>query len=208
MTDWDKKAHWEAVYTNKQVHEVSWYQPVPETSLRLLEEAQLPKDARIIDVGGGDSFFADHLLALGYTDITVVDISEKALERAKNRLGERAQNVKWIVADASRLELPESMDFWHDRAVFHFLTDPEDIRNYIRVLNTYVKEGGILNLGTFSEDGPEKCSGISIKQYSEKTLTEVVGEEFEPIRCFRVDHPTPFDTVQNFVFCSFRRRAK
>jgi ubiquinone/menaquinone biosynthesis C-methylase UbiE len=208
MTDWDKKAHWEAVYTNKQVHEVSWYQPVPETSLRLLEEAQLPKDARIIDVGGGDSFFADHLLALGYTDITVVDISEKALERAKNRLGERAQNVKWIVADASRLELPESMDFWHDRAVFHFLTDPEDIRNYIRVLNTYVKEGGILNLGTFSEDGPEKCSGISIKQYSEKTLTEVVGEEFEPIRCFRVDHPTPFDTVQNFVFCSFRRRAE
>lgn len=208
MADWDKKAHWEAVYTNKQVHEVSWYQPVPETSLRLLEEAQLPKDARIIDVGGGDSFFADHLLALGYTDITVVDISEKALERAKNRLGERAQNVKWIVADASRLELPESMDFWHDRAVFHFLTDPEDIRNYIRVLNTYVKEGGILNLGTFSEDGPEKCSGISIKQYSEKTLTEVVGEEFEPIRCFRVDHPTPFDTVQNFVFCSFRRRAE
>lgn len=208
MTDWDKKAHWEAVYTNKQVHEVSWYQPVPETSLRLLEEAQLPKDARIIDVGGGDSFFADHLLALGYTDITVVDISEKALERAKNRLGERAKNVKWIVADASRLELPESMDFWHDRAVFHFFTDPEDIRNYIRVLNTYVKEGGILNLGTFSEDGPEKCSGISIKQYSEKTLTEVVGEEFEPIRCFRVDHPTPFDTVQNFVFCSFRRRAE
>jgi ubiquinone/menaquinone biosynthesis C-methylase UbiE len=134
MPDFNRKAHWENVYATKELHEVSWYQPVPETSLNFLAEAQLPKDDRIVDVGGGDSFFADHLLDRGYTNITVVDISENALERAKKRLGERAGSIQWIVSDAMTLELDEPVDFWHDRAVFHFLTNTNDIAAYVSVL--------------------------------------------------------------------------
>lgn len=206
MNDFNRKEHWETIYATKELNEVSWYQPIPETSLNFLEEAQLEKDAKIIDVGGGDSFFVDHLLDAGYTDITVADISGNALERAKKRLGAKAALVKWIVADASVLELNEQYDFWHDRAVFHFLTQVRDIANYRSVLNSYVKKGGILVLGTFSENGPTKCSGIEIKQYSEGSLADVVSESFEKVKCINVDHQTPFNTIQNFVFCSFKKR--
>ncbi|MDF3026756.1 MAG: SAM-dependent methyltransferase [Fluviicola sp.] len=205
MNDFDRKKHWETIYSTKELSEVSWYQPIPETSLNFLEEAQLEKNAKIIDIGGGDSFFADHLLAAGYTDITVVDISENALDRAKKRLGEKAALVKWIVGDATQLELEEHYDFWHDRAVFHFLTQVRDIANYRSVLDSYIKKGGVLVLGTFSENGPSKCSGIEIKQYSESSLTEAVSASFEKIKCITVDHQTPFDTTQNFVFCSFKK---
>jgi ubiquinone/menaquinone biosynthesis C-methylase UbiE len=206
MSDFNRKEHWENVYSVKQLDEVSWYQPKPETSLHFIEEAKLPKDAKIIDVGGGDSFLVDHLLDLGYTDLTVVDISANALERARKRLGSRADSVKWIVTDVVEMELEATYDFWHDRAVFHFLTEPADIEKYVAKLDQYIQPGGILVLGTFSEKGPLKCSGIEIKQYTETALDDVTGKSFEKTACLIVDHPTPFDTIQNFVFCSFRKR--
>jgi ubiquinone/menaquinone biosynthesis C-methylase UbiE len=205
MSDFNKKEHWESVYSNKQLHEVSWYQPKPETSLDFIEKANLPKDAKIMDVGGGDSFLVDHLLDLGYTNVTVVDISEHALERARKRLGTRADSVKWMAADVLEMELDETYDLWHDRAVFHFVTNDNDVKRYISQMERYIRKEGILVLGTFSESGPLKCSGIEIKQYSESTLDEVTGDSFEKMECLTVDHPTPFDTKQNFVFCSFRK---
>ena len=207
MENFNNKDHWENIYTNKALTDVSWYEPVPETSLEIVEQAKLSKAAKIIDVGGGDSLLVDHLLEAGYTDVTVLDISANALERAKARLGEKAALVKWVVSDASTFSPVETYDFWHDRAVFHFLTEEQDIENYMAVLSAGIKPGGRLVMGTFSESGPLKCSGIPIKQYSEKSMTERLNIAFEQIRCFTVDHKTPFDTIQNFLFCSFTRKA-
>lgn len=201
----DRKEHWEKVYATKELNEVSWYQPVPETSLNFLNEAKLDKNARIVDVGGGDSFLVDHLLSEGFSNVTVVDISENALERAKKRLGEKAASVKWIVADASTLKLDEPVDFWHDRAAFHFLTEKKDIENYLEGLNHSIKKDGIAVIGTFSENGPAKCSGIEIQQYTEQSMTELFDESFEKIKCLETIHQTPFNTTQEFVFCSFRK---
>ena len=207
MSNVHRKDHWENIYQTKQLKDVSWYQPVPETSLDFLRQFNLPKTAKIMDVGGGDSLFVDHLLELGYTDISILDISENALEKAKERLGEKARLVKWIVSDVSTFEPQEQYDFWHDRAVFHFLTEEQDIENYLRVLAKGIKTEGVLVMGTFSETGPTKCSGIPIKQYSEKSMTERLAVVFDKIKCLTVDHKTPFDTIQNFVFCSFRKRS-
>lgn len=206
MSDFNRKRHWENVYATKQLNEVSWYQPKPETSLYFIEKAGLPRNAKIIDVGGGDSFLVDHLLDLGYTDLTVVDISENALERARKRLGALADSVKWVAADVLEMELEETYDLWHDRAVFHFVTGKSDIERYISRMERYIQMNGTLVLGTFSESGPLKCSGIEIKQYSESTMDNVTGDSFEKIECLSADHPTPFNTRQNFVFCSFRKR--
>lgn len=205
MESFDRKAHWEHIYTSKALEEVSWYQRVPETSLNFFKEASLSKDAHIVDIGGGDSFLVDHLLKEGFTNITVVDISAHALERAKQRLGEQAKAVKWLVADAAALELDEPVDFWHDRAAFHFLTQDQEIQQYVSGLNQAVKEGGTVVIGTFSESGPTKCSGIEIKQYSEHTMTELFEPSLQKISCLEEVHETPFNTTQNFVFCSFRK---
>jgi ubiquinone/menaquinone biosynthesis C-methylase UbiE len=207
MENFNSKIHWENIYTSKELTDVSWYQSVPETSLKFLKQANLPMSAKIIDVGGGDSLLVDHLLDAGYTDITVLDISEIALERAKSRLGKKASMVKWIVSDASTFSPVETYDFWHDRAVFHFLTAEKDITNYMKVLSHGVRAGGMLVMGTFSESGPTKCSGIPIKQYSETSMTDRLKAAFEKIRCLTVDHQTPFDTIQNFIFCSFTRKS-
>jgi 2-polyprenyl-3-methyl-5-hydroxy-6-metoxy-1,4-benzoquinol methylase len=201
-----RKDHWENIYQTKQLTDVSWYQPIPETSLDFLREFDLPKTAKIIDVGGGDSFFVDYLLELGYTDVSVLDISEKALQRAQERLGAKAQQVKWIVSDVSTFEPSQRYDFWHDRAVFHFLTEKQDIEHYMTVLSKGVQADGILVMGTFSESGPTKCSGIAIKQYSEKSMKELLSVSFDKIKCLTVDHKTPFDTTQQFVFCGFKKR--
>jgi 2-polyprenyl-3-methyl-5-hydroxy-6-metoxy-1,4-benzoquinol methylase len=166
----------------------------------------LTKDTAIIDVGGGDSLLVDHLLDLGYQNISVLDISSKALERAQNRLGERAKAVKWIHADASQFKPTEQYDFWHDRAAFHFLSDPTSIQRYSQTAAQAIKPGGFLVIGTFSEQGPKKCSGLEIRQYSAKSLTEVFETHFQKIRCFHVDHYTPTQAVQNFIFCVFQRR--
>ena len=205
MENFDRKKHWENVYQTKELKEVSWYQPTPITSLDFIKEFNVPKTAKIIDIGGGDSFLVDSLLDLGYTDVTVLDISSAAIERAKQRLAEKAQNVKWIVADAAAFNPIEKYDFWHDRAAFHFLTEEQDISSYLKIAEQNINSSGVLVIGTFSEDGPKKCSGINIKQYSESSMTERLKALFEKINCIRVEHQTPFDTTQNFVFCSFRK---
>lgn len=206
MENFNRKNHWESIYQTKQLNEVSWYQPVPQTSLDLISKYVKSYDAKIIDIGGGDSFLVDHLLQLGYTNISVLDISEAAIERAKIRLGENANKVSWIVCDISKFEPTEKYDFWHDRAAFHFLTDKEDINRYISTVNKAITTNGILTIGTFSESGPKKCSGIEITQYTEESLANLFPNEFEKIESFYVDHSTPFDTVQNFVFGVFRKK--
>jgi 2-polyprenyl-3-methyl-5-hydroxy-6-metoxy-1,4-benzoquinol methylase len=206
METFDRKNHWENIYETKELSTVSWYQPTPHTSLKLVEEAKLPKNAKIIDIGGGDSLLADHLLDLGYSDITVLDISHKAIERAKARLSHKAATVKWIVADASDFESSEKYDFWHDRAAFHFLTKEAEIRNYVENLNQKLSNIGVVAIGTFSENGPKKCSGIEIQQYSETTMKATFAEYFEQQKCFTIDHQTPSGNIQNFVFCTFIKR--
>ncbi|MFN5793803.1 MAG: class I SAM-dependent methyltransferase [Bacteroidota bacterium] len=199
-----RKLHWENIYATKDLQSVSWYQSKPEPSLQFVKDFNIPKDAKIIDVGGGDSLFIDYLIDLGYSNLTVVDISEVALEKAKKRLGNKSDLVNWIVADISNFVPPAKYDFWHDRAAFHFLTNEEEINNYVKTVKQYLNENGLFVVGTFSENGPEKCSGITIKQYSEVLLDKLLGNLFIKVKCFVVDHKTPFDTIQNFIFCSFR----
>ncbi|MES2380030.1 MAG: class I SAM-dependent methyltransferase [Bacteroidota bacterium] len=204
----NRKKHWEDIYLTKNLNEVSWYQPTPTTSLEFIKQFNIPTTAKIIDIGGGDSFLVDNLLDLNYQDITVLDISEAALNRAKQRLGNRAGKVKWIVADVTSFRPTEQYDFWHDRAAFHFLTDDKEVDNYVETTQQNIAAKGILVIGTFSENGPKKCSGIEIKQYSETSMTDKLKSFFEKIQCITIDHTTPFDTVQNFIFCSFRKRTE
>ncbi len=207
MENLDRKKHWENIYQTKDLKDVSWYQPTPTTSLDFLKQFNISTTSKIIDIGGGDSFLVDHLLDLGYTDLTVLDISAASLDRAKQRLGDRSTKVKWIVADAATFKPTEQYDFWHDRAAFHFLTQDQEITNYIDTIQKSIKSTGVLVIGTFSEQGPKKCSGIDIKQYSETTMTERLKKYFEKVKCITVDHQTPFDTIQNFIFCSFKKLA-
>ena len=205
MEKFDYKKHWETIYQTKQLNKVSWYQLTPETSLDFIKQFEMPTKAKIIDIGGGDSFLVDHLVDKGYLDITVLDISESAIERAKKRLGDSANKVKWIVADAANFNPTEKYDFWDDRATFHFLTDEQEISNYLDTAQRSINPTGILLIGTFSKQGPKKCSGIEIKQYSENSMTERLKKFFKKIKCITIDHRTPFDTIQNFVFCSFKK---
>lgn len=202
----DRKEHWDNIYRTKRLTEVSWYEPVPETSLTFIKSMNLDKNARIIDVGGGDSFLADFLLMEGYTNISVLDISEEALGRIQSRLGDRAGEINWIVADASEFEPDETYDLWHDRAAFHFLTEEEQIENYLSTLRRAVKPGGYVLLATFSKKGPTKCSGIEIKQYSVDDLNELLESDFEKLNSQNCQHETPSGSMQDFSFCSFRRR--
>jgi 2-polyprenyl-3-methyl-5-hydroxy-6-metoxy-1,4-benzoquinol methylase len=205
MENFDRKNHWEKIYQTKQLNEVSWFQPTPETSLDFFKIFNVPTSAKVIDIGGGDSLLVDHLLDLGYQDISVLDISAVAINRAKERLGVKAKNIKWILEDAATFKPTEKYDFWHDRAAFHFLTDEQEISNYLHIAQKSINPKGVLVIGTFSEQGPKKCSGIEIRQYSETTMTDRLNFFFEKIKCITVDHKTPFDTIQNFVFCSFRK---
>jgi ubiquinone/menaquinone biosynthesis C-methylase UbiE len=206
MEEFNRKEHWENIYENKQLHEVSWYQPKPETSIAILKELGIHKDSKIIDVGGGDSFLMDNLLTLGFQNLTVLDISAKAIERAKKRLGEAAKKIHWIEADIATVKLQNNYDYWHDRAAFHFLTKKEEIENYKRNVINCLQKDGILTIGTFSTNGPKKCSGIEIKQYSETSLTNSFSTSFKKINCFTIDHETPSKTHQNFLFCSFKKK--
>jgi 2-polyprenyl-3-methyl-5-hydroxy-6-metoxy-1,4-benzoquinol methylase len=205
MEEFDRKQHWENIYQTKQSGEVSWFQPTPTTSLDFVKFFNIPKTAKIIDVGGGDSLFVDHLLDLGYQDVTVLDISAAALQRSKQRLGDKAAKVTWLVDDAASFSPTVQYDFWHDRAVFHFLTQEQEIEHYTDAARRGIKPSGILVIGTFSEQGAKKCSGIEVRQYSEETMSTRLGNFFEKVKCLTVDHKTPFNTVQNFIFCGFRR---
>ena len=200
------KTHWENIYTTKQPNEVSWTQDVPSTSLDFIRKFQPNKYASIIDVGGGDSKLVDFLLADGYTDITVLDISQAAISRAKNRLGDKADKVTWIVNDILDFIPSKKYDLWHDRAAFHFLTDSLAVDRYTDTVTKAVN--GMVIIGTFSTDGPLKCSGLPIKQYSEETLGKqfsAVG--FEKLSCRQVNHTTPSGAIQNFIFCGFSKKS-
>jgi len=201
------KSHWENIYNNKQLHEVSWYQPTPTTSLALIEMLNLPSDARIIDIGGGDSLLLDNLLQHGFTDISVLDISAKALERARRRVGEDSgSKVNWIEADISTYDPKTIYDLWHDRAVFHFLTEPKAVAHYVAISSAHIKKGGYLIVATFAEDGPFKCSGLPIQQYNEESLSAVFAENFETLRVFKEVHLTPTAKEQSFVFALMKRK--
>ncbi|MEO7307165.1 MAG: class I SAM-dependent methyltransferase [Ferruginibacter sp.] len=197
--------HWEKVYSTKEVNEVSWYQPKPQESLQFFKQLKIARTASVIDIGGGDSFLVDHLLEFGYTDITVLDISETAINKAKSRLGKKAGKVNWIVADVLTFKSDIKFDCWHDRATFHFLTTADEVESYLSIAQQHIKSSGKLIIGTFSTAGPEKCSGLPVKQYNEKLLTNTLGKWFSKIKCITTDHITPFKTIQNFLFCSFKK---
>ena len=198
-----EQQHWDKVYSTKAEDEVSWFQRYPKTSMEFAELFNLPANANIIDIGGGDSHFVDALIDRGYQNIWVLDISVKAIERAKQRLGERASKVQWIVSDVTEFESPVQFDFWHDRAAFHFLTTEDKIYKYVSIAEDAIKKNGFLILGTFSENGPTRCSGLEVKQYSEASMSARFDIAFDRIKCITEDHTTPFNTVQKFLFCSF-----
>lgn len=195
--------YWDKIYSTKQSNQVSWTQQVPKTSLDFIHSFGLPKTAKIIDIGGGDSKLVDYLLDEGFENITVLDISAKALEKAKNRLGDKGQRVNWVISDITEFNPATTFDVWHDRATFHFLTTSEQVTKYMDTARKSVN--GYLTIGTFSKNGPEKCSGLDIKQYSEETLTAELEDGFDKLCCVTEDHVTPFETTQNFLFCSFKR---
>lgn len=200
------KNYWDNIYSVKAEEEVSWFQQYPKTSMEFVALFDLPLSANIIDIGGGDSHFVDALLDKGFRNIWVLDISEAAIDRAKKRLGDRAASVKWVISDITEFEPPVQFDFWHDRAAFHFLTSEEKIYKYVSIAETGIKQSGYLILGTFSENGPKKCSGLEIKQYSEASMSVRFEIAFDRIKCIREDHLTPFNTTQSFLFCSFRKK--
>ena len=201
----NKKEHWNNIYSTKKINEVSWYQRVPETSLELIKNAASTSNSKIIDIGGGDSFLADNLLKEGFRDVTVLDISYNAIEKAKNRLGEKALNVNFIVSDIIDFEATRTYDIWHDRAVFHFLTEQDQIEKYKLLVKNAIKPGGHLIIGTFSENGPDKCSGIAISKYSMQELTELFSDDFSLENSFQELHSTPFNTEQEFTFVVLKR---
>ena len=201
--EFKRKNHWETVYETKQPNEVSWTQENPKTSLDFIRETHLDKTAKIIDIGGGDSKLVDFLLNEGYENISVLDISSKALERAKRRLGKNAEKVHWIVSDITEFKPETAYDIWHDRATFHFLTTKEQIKKYTKITNKWVND--FLIIGTFSENGPKKCSGLDITQYSEVEIEKQFSDGFKKLKCITIDHLTPFETKQNFIFCAFEK---
>ena len=201
-----EEEHWDVIYATKDEQEVSWFQPYPKTSMQFVDLFNLPLNANIIDIGGGDSHFVDALIAKGYTNIWVLDISAKAIEKAKQRLGKSASKIHWIVSDVTDFKPPVKFDFWHDRAAFHFLTTENQIYKYVSIAENAIKKDGYLILGTFSENGPTMCSGLNVKQYSKASMSARFEIVFKRIKCIEEDHTTPFHTTQNFLFCSFKKK--
>lgn len=200
------KDHWEKVYSTKATDAVSWFQEHADCSLDLIKATGVGCDAAIIDVGGGASTLTDDLLANGFTNLSVLDLSAIALTAARNRLGSRASGVRWIEADILRANLPaDQFDVWHDRAVFHFLTAPEDRAAYVRAVFHSVKPGGHVIVATFAEDGPGQCSGLPVMRYRADELHAEFGESFSLSGHRKETHHTPFGTVQQFVYCYCRR---
>jgi 2-polyprenyl-3-methyl-5-hydroxy-6-metoxy-1,4-benzoquinol methylase len=200
------KNHWDRVYETKNPDQVSWTEKVPKTSLDFIYSFGLSRTAKIIDIGGGDSSLVDFLLEDGFENITVLDISAKALEKSKGRLGEKARKINWIVSDITEFQPDTTYELWHDRATFHFLIADEEIKKYVQLCENNITAGGHLILGTFSEKGPKKCSGLEISQYSENTLSARFRKGFEKITCKEENHLTPQNSIQHFLFCSFKKQ--
>ena len=202
-----RKNYWESIYDHKKLTEVGWYQANPKLSLEFIKKAYLPKEAKIIDIGAGDGLLADNLIELGFTNLTVLDISAKAIERAKLRLGKKAEMVTWICADIIDFKPEVKYDLWHDRACFHFLTEKKEIESYRRIVSTGLNVNGVFALGTFSKTGPLKCSGLEIHQYDENELKLLFSDAFDAIESIESVHHTPSMSTQNYVFCSFKRNS-
>ncbi len=200
------KNYWDNIYRSNSEKEVSWYQEIPARSLELIAELELGFHDSIIDIGGGDSLLVDHLLAKGFENISILDISSAALERARARLSENSKFVKFIVSDITKFDPPEKYRLWHDRATFHFLSRGEDVSTYLEIANRAIAPGGYLIVSTFSKTGPEKCSGLPISQYSDTDLKALFEKYFTNIKCFEDTHETPWGTGQNFVYCGFKKR--
>lgn len=202
------KEHWEHVYSTKATDAVSWFQEHAENSLRLIQETGTSPDASIIDIGGGASTLVDDLLAKGYSNLTVLDLSAAALSAAQDRLDSRANLVTWLEADITTAELPvHAFDVWHDRAVFHFLAAPENRHAYVQAVLRAVKPGGHVIVATFAEDGPTQCSGLPVMRYSADELHAEFGEAFTLVQHEKESHLTPFGTVQQFTYCYCRKSA-
>ena len=201
----DPKQHWEGVYSKKAENEVSWFQEEPATSIEFIRHCGAGKNVPIIDIGGGESRLADRLLDAGYSDVSVLDVSKHALEYTKTRLGARADAVQWIVADITEWKPPRRYRLWHDRAVLHFLTLPEERAAYVKALLAAVVPGGCIVISTFALDGPEKCSGLPVVRYSAESLATELGPELKLIETMSDDHKTPWGTMQRFQFSRFTR---
>lgn len=200
----DPKQHWESVYRKRDPAEVSWFQAEATLSLALIHEAA-PASAAVLDVGGGSSTLVDGLLAAGYHRITVLDISSAALDHARRRLGAAAHEVSWIVADILTAVLPDhAIDVWHDRAVFHFLTEAADREHYVSQVKSAMRTGGIVIVATFADNGPTRCSGLPVARYSADELHGQFGRDFQLIESRREEHVTPQGVMQAFVYCLCR----
>jgi len=198
----DPKAHWDKVYGSKRPDEVSWYRPHLETSLALIAAAVPNRDAAIIDVGGGESTLVDDLLVRGYRNVSVLDVASTALDVARERLGANANRARWLCGDVTAMALdPQYYDVWHDRAVFHFLTDPKDRAAYVRQVARAVKPGGHVIVATFGPEGPAKCSGLDVVRYGPDALHDEFGAGFQLMKHVTELHQTPAGAIQQFVYC-------
>lgn len=201
----DKRTHWETVYQTKAPDAVSWYRPHLERSLELIKCSTNDRDASVIDVGGGEATLVDDLLNEGYRNVSVLDISETAIAMAKRRLGDRANMVTWLASDITTANLPRhAYDVWHDRAVFHFLTEAEQKEAYVRQVSSSIKPGGYVIVATFGPEGPLKCSGLDVVRYDANTLHAVFGSDYRLIGSASELHNTPFGTTQQFLYCYCR----
>jgi ubiquinone/menaquinone biosynthesis C-methylase UbiE len=203
----DPKKHWENAYQKESSEELSWYQDRPEISLKLIAATGVGFDGNIIDVGGGTSKLAGLLVVQGYKKITVLDIAARSIEQAKSRLGEQADKITWIEADATNYNFREKYDIWHDRAVFHFLTDIQDRKRYVDAFQLSLKEDGHLIMATFGPQGPRKCSGLPVVRYSPETLHKEFGNSFDLVETFVEIHSTPSKVQQEFIYCRFTKRS-
>lgn len=206
MAENKMKLHWDNVYYNKNENEVSWYQKIPKTSLDHIKSLNLNLDSKIIDVGAGESRLVDNLLDLGFNNIDVLDISKKSIEKVKNRLGEKSEKINWIVSDINDFVSNNKYDLWHDRAAFHFLKDSSQINNYVELANSSLNSKGKIILGTFSSNGPLKCSGLEISRYNSSSINEIFKKHFILLNHRISIHPTPFDTFQEFLFTVFEKK--
>lgn len=201
----DQETHWEKIYRQKAADAVSWYRRHLETSLALIERAAADTNASILDVGGGESTLVDDLLVRGFKNVTVLDISRTAIDVTKKRLGPAAERVHWLVADITQAELaPGAYDIWHDRAVFHFLSDDEQRSSYVRQVMRAVRAGGHVVVSTFGPEGPTKCSGLEVVRYDADSLHDEFGTRFRMVESSTELHETPFGTTQQFLYCYCR----
>jgi rhodanese-related sulfurtransferase/ubiquinone/menaquinone biosynthesis C-methylase UbiE len=203
----EEAAHWRRTYAERSTGELSWTEPTPRVSLELIEEAALPLDAAVVDVGGGASKLAAELVGIGHSDVTVVDVAPEALERARADLGEGTAGVTWVEADIRVHDFGRRFDLWHDRALFHFLVSAPDREAYLAVLRQALRPGGHLVVATFGPDGPDRCSGLPVSRYDAEAIEQALGPNFELVSSRLTAHRTPSGSAQQFMYAHLRRRS-